>query len=104
MKVGVVYALPEKQTLLSLDVPEGTTVKQAIEKSGILARYPSIDLAAQKVGVFGKLAALDAVLEDGARIEIYRPITADPKTVQRRAAPAAAKPAASADKNESGAA
>jgi uncharacterized protein len=84
MKVGIVYAVPGKQTLLNVDVPAGTTVQQAIETSGILAQCPEIDLAAQKVGTFGKVAALDAALEEGARIEIYRPITADPKTVHRR--------------------
>lgn len=90
MKIGVVYALPSRQAWLTIDVPEGTTVKQAIEKSGILNQFPEIDLETQKVGIFGKTAALDAVVEEGARIEIYRPITADPKTVKRRAAPAAA--------------
>ncbi len=85
MKVGVVYAVPTRQSWLTIDVAEGTTVKQAIEKSGILHQFPEIDLETQKVGVFGKATALDAVVEEGARIEIYRPITADPKTVKRRA-------------------
>ncbi len=84
MKVGVVYALPGKQTWLNVEVADGSTVQQAIERSGILAQCPEIDLTQQKVGMFGKMAALDAVVEDGARIEIYRPITADPKTVHRR--------------------
>lgn len=84
MKVGVVYALPGKQTWLNVEVADGSTVQQAIERSGILAQCPDIDLTQQKVGMFGKMAALDAVVEDGARIEIYRPITADPKTVHRR--------------------
>ncbi|BAE51423.1 RnfH family protein [Paramagnetospirillum magneticum] len=89
MKIGVVYALPSRQSWLSIDVPEGTTVKEAIQKSGILNQFPEIDLETQKVGIFGKAAALDAVVEEGARIEIYRPITVDPKTVKRRAAPEA---------------
>ncbi|MDO8605196.1 MAG: RnfH family protein [Phaeospirillum sp.] len=85
MKVGVVYAIPSRQAWLTIDVPEGTTVKDAIEKSGVLKQFPEINLETQKVGVFGKATALDAVVEEGARIEIYRPITADPKTVKRRA-------------------
>lgn len=89
MKVGVVYALPSRQSWLSIDVPEGTTVKEAIEKSGILHQFPEIDLETQKVGIFGKATTLETVVEEGARIEIYRPITVDPKTVKRRAAPEA---------------
>ncbi|CAA7617069.1 Protein RnfH [Candidatus Terasakiella magnetica] len=86
MKVGVVYAIPARQSWLSIDVPDGTTVRGAIEKSGILHQFPEINLEQQKVGIFGKSTTLDTVLEEGARIEIYRPITADPKTVKRRAA------------------
>ncbi|SEH26072.1 RnfH family protein [Magnetospirillum fulvum] len=84
MKVGVVYATPARQSWLTIDVPDGSTVKDAIEKSGILRQFPEIDLDAQKVGIYGKATTLDAVVEDGARIEIYRQITADPKTVRRR--------------------
>lgn len=86
MKVGVAYATPARQVWLTIDVPEGTTVREAIERSGVLRMFPEIDLATQKVGVFAKLAKLDAVVEEGARIEIYRPITADPKAVRRRSA------------------
>ncbi|MEO5335689.1 MAG: RnfH family protein [Magnetospirillum sp. WYHS-4] len=84
MKVGVVYAKPGRHAMLNIEIPEGATIKQAIEKSGILGRFPEIDLGTQKVGVFGKPLPLETVVEEGARIEIYRPITADPKTVQRR--------------------
>jgi uncharacterized protein len=91
MKVGVVYAKPQSQAWLNLDVPEGATVKDAIERSGILGRYPEIDLSVQKVGIFGKVVELDVVLEEGARVEIYRPMIADPKTVKRRARPEAAE-------------
>lgn len=90
MKVGVVYAKPERQVWLHVELPEGSTVKDAIERSGVLGQFPDIDLGVQKVGVFGKVTELDAVLEDGARVEIYRPITCDPKTVKRRARPEAA--------------
>ena len=79
MKVSVTYALPERQSWVELDLPEHTTVREAIDASGILRAYPTLDLATQKVGIFGKLVALDARLEPGQRVEIYRPITADPK-------------------------
>ena len=86
MKVGVVYATAARQSWLTVDVPEGTTVQQTIERSGILTQFPEIDLATQKVGIFGKVTTLEAVVEEGARIEIYRGITCDPKTVKRRPA------------------
>ncbi|MBC7951211.1 MAG: RnfH family protein [Rhodospirillaceae bacterium] len=90
MKIGVVYAKPQKQTFLTVDLPEGSTVKDAIEKSGILKQCPDIDLSTQTVGIYGKVVTLDAALEPDARVEIYRPITCDPKTVKRRARPEAA--------------
>ena len=84
MRVGLAYADVKDQVWLQLDVPEGSTLKDAIEASGLLARFPQIDLSEQKVGIFGKLAKLDTALKEGDRVEIYRPITADPKTVKRR--------------------
>jgi putative ubiquitin-RnfH superfamily antitoxin RatB of RatAB toxin-antitoxin module len=84
MNVGVCYAEAERQTWLKLEVPDGSTVQQAIELSGMLNQYPHIDLSAQKVGIFGKLAKLDAPIKEGDRVEIYRQITADPAQVQRR--------------------
>ena len=65
-------------------MPDDSTVQGAIEKSGILSMFPTIDLSAQKVGVFGRVVKLDAVLKPGDRVEIYRPITCDPQTVPRR--------------------
>ena len=88
MKVSVVYATPKRQALVAVELADGSTVQQALDKSGILKQFPEIDLTNQKVGIYTKVTALDAIVEDGARIEIYRPITADPKTVKRRAAPA----------------
>lgn len=85
MKVGIAYALPKRQTWLTVELPEGATIREAIESSGILAQFPDIDLASQKVGIFGKVSSLDAKLEDGDRVEIYRPLIADPKTVKSRA-------------------
>jgi putative ubiquitin-RnfH superfamily antitoxin RatB of RatAB toxin-antitoxin module len=78
MKVSVTYALPDRQTWLEVDVPEQATVRDAIQASGIIRAFPAIDLSVQKVGVFGKTVSLEARLEPGQRVEIYRPITADP--------------------------
>ncbi|MBK1718907.1 RnfH family protein [Thiocystis violacea] len=84
MHVGVAYADKFKQTWLKLDMPEGSNLRDAIERSGLLGQFPEIDLDVNKVGIFGKLTKLDAKLKDGDRVEIYRPITADPETVERR--------------------
>ena len=84
--IEVVYALAGEQTLFKHVVPAGTTVEQAIRVCGVLEKYPRIDLAANKLGVFGKLAKADTVLRDRDRIEIYRPLIADPKEVRRRRA------------------
>jgi putative ubiquitin-RnfH superfamily antitoxin RatB of RatAB toxin-antitoxin module len=78
MKVSVTYALPDRQAWLDVEVAEHATVREAIEASGIARAFPSLDLSTQKVGVFGKAVALEARLEAGQRVEIYRPITADP--------------------------
>lgn len=84
MNVGVCYAEADRQLWLRLEVPDGSTVQQAIELSGVLERYPTIDLETQKVGIFGKFAKLDSPIKEGDRVEIYRKITADPQQVQRR--------------------
>lgn len=86
INIEVVYALPAEQTLLKKAVPEGTTVMAAIEASGMLEKYPGLDLSAHKLGIFGKLTKGDAVLRDKDRVEIYRPLLADPKEVRRRRA------------------
>lgn len=83
-KVSVVYASPDRHHWLALELGEGCSVEDAIRLSGILERYPELDLAAQKVGIFGKFTQLDTPIKNGDRIEIYRPIIADPKTVKRR--------------------
>lgn len=85
MKIGIAYALPQRQAWFDIEVPDGTTVKDAIERSGIINQFPEIDLEKNKVGIYGKASKLDAVLNDGDRVEIYRPITCDPKTVPRKA-------------------
>jgi uncharacterized protein len=84
MKIGIAYALPKRQVCLTVEVPEETTAHEAIERSGILTHFPEIDLTQQKVGIFGKVVALDTRLTDGDRIEIYRPLIADPKTIRSR--------------------
>jgi putative ubiquitin-RnfH superfamily antitoxin RatB of RatAB toxin-antitoxin module len=84
MNIGVAYANKFHRLWLKLDVPEGSTVGVAIEHSGLLKQFPEIDLGAQEVGVFGKIVTLTTRLSEGDRVEIYRPITADPETVERR--------------------
>lgn len=84
MNVGICYADSDRQLWLRLEVPDDSSVEQAIRQSGILERFPEIDLGSQKVGVFGKFVKLEAPVHDGDRVEIYRPIVADPKTVHRR--------------------
>jgi uncharacterized protein len=84
MKVGVSYALPDNQVWLEVELPEDSTVQDAIERSGILERFPDIDLDTHKVGIFGKLSKLNNRIQAGDRIEIYRPITADPKIAKKK--------------------
>ncbi len=84
MQIAVAYSEPAQQVWLRIEVPEDCTVQEALERSGILRQFPEIDLATNKVGVFGKLAKLDAALKPGDRVEIYRGIVADPATVPRR--------------------
>lgn len=84
MNIGVAYADRFKQVWLKLEVPDGSTVLEAIEHSGMLEQFPEIDLDKQKVGIFGKVTKLDTKVDEGARIEIYREITADPELVERR--------------------
>lgn len=87
INVEVVYALPERQELIRLRLHEGATVQQAIESSGLLQKYPDLDPGkTNKIGVFAKLTKLDAELRDRDRVEIYRPLIADPKEVRRKRA------------------
>ena len=84
--VEVAYALPEEQVIISIKVPTIFNVQQAIEKSGIQKKFPSIDLSKNKVGIFGKKTSLDHLLKDRDRIEIYRPLILDPKEMRRKRA------------------
>ena len=86
MIVEVAYARDDKQSLISLEVKEGVTVKEAIEVSGILKTYKQIDLLKDRVGIFSKFVTLDTVLREKDRVEIYRPLIADPKKVRKERA------------------
>ncbi len=84
--VQVVYAKPEEQWLHDLEVPADATVEDVIRESGVLQHFPEIDLGRNKVGVFGKLTTLNARLNPGDRVEIYRPLIADPKEARKKRA------------------
>jgi putative ubiquitin-RnfH superfamily antitoxin RatB of RatAB toxin-antitoxin module len=84
--VEVVYALPLEQRVITLAVEAEMTVKEIIEQSGVMDIYPKIDLAKNKVGVFSRNVKLDSTVMDKDRIEIYRPLLADPKEIRRKRA------------------
>ncbi|MCC4263663.1 RnfH family protein [Oceanimonas baumannii] len=86
IQVEVVYALPEKQTVLNLRVAPDATVREIIEQSGILRQFPELDLEKNAVGIFSRQVKLEHSVHDGDRIEIYRPLLADPKEIRRRRA------------------
>ncbi len=86
IKVEVCYALPAKQELVGVTLPEGATLAQALEASGLLQKYPEIDLKKNKFGIYAKLSKPDTVLRDRDRVEIYRPLIADPKEVRKQRA------------------
>lgn len=96
IQVDVVFPRPDEQRVFSVTLPENATVQDAIEAAGILGWYPEIDLSSQKVGIFSKLAALTQTLKDRDRVEIYRPVTADPKTMRKKTEPSAVRPAPTA--------
>jgi putative ubiquitin-RnfH superfamily antitoxin RatB of RatAB toxin-antitoxin module len=86
IRVEVVHARPDKQVLLALDVAPGTTLGEAIEESGIREAFPGLEVDPDRVGVFGRKAELGDVLQAGDRVEIYRPLLADPKEARRKRA------------------
>ncbi len=94
--VEVVYALPHEQRVFNLIVNKHETVEEIIRRSGVLELYPEVDLSKNKVGVFSRNVKLDATVRDRDRIEIYRPLLADPKEIRRKRAEQA-KVAGSAD-------
>lgn len=86
INVEVVYAYPDKFFLKKLQVPQNTTIQNIILLSGILEKYTEIDLQENKVGIFSRPAKLNETVDDGDRIEIYRPLIADPKEIRRKKA------------------
>ncbi|WP_018411421.1 RnfH family protein [Methyloversatilis thermotolerans] len=86
IRVQVAYALPDRQDIVTVELPDGATALQAVEASGLLQKHPDIDLARNKIGVFSKLVKADQPLRDRDRVEIYRALIADPKEVRRQRA------------------
>lgn len=86
MRVAVVLAMPDVQPVVRLEMKSGSTVKDAIEKSGLLEQFEGIEPDPSKVGIFGSKVSLDRLLREGDRVEIYRALIADPKEVRRQRA------------------
>ncbi|HLD14008.1 MAG TPA: RnfH family protein [Burkholderiales bacterium] len=83
LRVDVVYAKSDTQVVIELKMPSGVTVTEAIHRSGLIERFPEIELEKHGVGIFGELVGLNDPLRDGDRVEIYRPLLADPKVARR---------------------
>ncbi|WKE66556.1 RnfH family protein [Gallaecimonas kandeliae] len=86
LSVEVAYALPDRQALIALKVVEGATVRDAIERSGMLERFKDISLDSNDVGIWSRSCKLADKVREGDRVEIYRALTADPKDIRRRRA------------------
>lgn len=86
VQVEVAFATEEEQAIFSIEGGPGLTAHAAIDRSGVLQRFPDIDLTVNKIGVFGKVVKLDRVLVSGDRVEIYRPLIADPKEARKKRA------------------
>jgi len=99
IRVEVAYALPHKQAIIALDVIPGTTALDAVRRSGITDKFEGIDLENAKLGIFGGLVSPTQVLQEGDRVEIYRPLIADPKEV-RKARAARAKERRAGEKKD----
>jgi uncharacterized protein len=83
LDIEVAYATPDREIIIALKLPRGSSANDAIERSGILQKAPKIDLAKNKIGIYGKLCSLNYVLYQHDRVEIYRPLTIDPKEIRR---------------------
>ena len=86
INVEIAYARPDEQLILKVNMNAGCRVEDLVKQSGILERFPDIDMAKNRVGIFGKLTTMDAVLRSGDRVEIYRALIADPKEIRRQRA------------------
>lgn len=86
LAIEVVYALPDRQEVVPLTVPPGTTAREAIDRAGLSFCYREVDSGTLRVGIFGSEVSGDTVLREGDRVEIYRPLVADPKHARRRRA------------------
>lgn len=84
--IEVAGALPDRQVVVPLQVPAGTTVAEAVNQSGIAERLPGLEIDPDRLGVFGKPRGPDEVVREGDRVEVYRPLTADPKEIRRQLA------------------
>ncbi len=84
--IEIAYAAADRQKMVTVKLPAGSTAEDAVRKSGLLSEFPEIDLAINKVGIFSKACKLDTPLRDKDRVEIYRPLIADPKEVRRQRA------------------
>lgn len=86
IEVEIAYAKPDEQIILTVKGSKGMTVEEAIVRSKVIERFPEIDMDTIKVGIFGKAAKKDAELSAGDRVEIYRPLIADPKEARKKRA------------------
>ncbi len=94
LRVEVVYARTDVQEVVALEVPKGATIRAAIERSRLTEKFSEIDLAVNRVGIYGELRGLDETVQDGDRVEIYRPLLIDPKEARRKNASIASEAAA----------
>ena len=86
MKISVVYALPERQVVREVELPAGSTIAEAVERSGLMRDFPEIGMRPAIVGIHGRVMPTDAILREGDRVEIYRKLRVDPKAARRRRA------------------
>jgi putative ubiquitin-RnfH superfamily antitoxin RatB of RatAB toxin-antitoxin module len=86
LRIDIVYALPQREWLRRLELPPGSTVADAVQRSGLREEIPGIELDDAGVGIFGRAVTLDTCLRDGDRVELYRPLQCDPKQVRRERA------------------